>query len=146
MLCPTRELAEQVSGEIRRLARAIGNIKVMTLCGGTPIRPQRMSLEHGAHVVVGTPGRLLDHLEGGSLVLGRLATLVLDEADRMLDMGFHDDIAAIASRCPTARQTLMFSATFPEDIVALASRFPETARDGQAPECARLVEDPPTLL
>jgi ATP-independent RNA helicase DbpA len=141
VLCPTRELAEQVSGEIRRLARAIGNIKVMTLCGGTPIHPQRMSLERGAHVVVGTPGRLLDHLEGGSLVLGRLATLVLDEADRMLDMGFHDDIAAIASRCPTARQTLMFSATFPENIAALASRFlkqPETVKLASAHDSSKI--------
>ncbi|WP_417069049.1 ATP-dependent RNA helicase DbpA [Niveibacterium terrae] len=141
VLCPTRELAEQVSGEIRLLARAIGNIKVMTLCGGTPIRPQRMSLEHGAHVVVGTPGRVLDHLEGGSLVLGRLATLVLDEADRMLDMGFHDDIAAIASRCPPLRQTLMFSATFPEDIAELASRFlkqPETVKLASAHDASKI--------
>ncbi|MBX3682502.1 MAG: ATP-dependent RNA helicase DbpA, partial [Thauera sp.] len=95
----------------------------LALCGGTPMRPQRDSLEHGAHVVVGTPGRIMDHLERGSLVLAALNTLVLDEADRMLDMGFHDDIAFVASRCPSERQTLLFSATYPEGIARLAARF-----------------------
>ena len=123
VLCPTRELAEQVAQEIRRLARFAGNIKVLTLCGGHTMRPQRDSLAHGAHVVVGTPGRIMDHLDRGSLVLDALATLVLDEADRMLDMGFHDDIAHIASHCPAARQTLLFSATFPDGITRLAARF-----------------------
>ncbi len=93
ILCPTRELADQVSQEIRRLARAVGNVKVVTLCGGVALRGQVLSLEHGAHVVVGTPGRIMDHLERGSLKLKGLKTLVLDEADRMLDMGFFDDIA-----------------------------------------------------
>ena len=92
VLCPTRELAEQVTQEIRRLARAVGNVKVVTLCGGVALRGQTQSLEHGAHVVVGTPGRILDHLERGSLQLQAVNTLVLDEADRMLDMGFFDDI------------------------------------------------------
>ena len=123
VLCPTRELADQVTQEIRRLARFEANIKVLALCGGTPMRPQRDSLEHGAHVVVGTPGRIMDHLERGSLRLDALDTLVLDEADRMLDMGFHDDIAFVASRCPSARQTLLFSATYPEGIASLAARF-----------------------
>ncbi len=123
VLCPTRELADQVTQEIRRLARFEANIKVLALCGGTPMRPQRDSLEHGAHVVVGTPGRIMDHLERGSLVLETLNTLVLDEADRMLDMGFHDDIAFVASRCPSERQTLLFSATYPEGIARLAARF-----------------------
>jgi len=86
VLCPTRELAEQVTQEIRRLARAEDNVKVLTLCGGTPIKPQADSLAHGAHVVVGTPGRIIDHLDRGGLQLGALNTLVLDEADRMLDM------------------------------------------------------------
>ncbi|MDP1086383.1 DEAD/DEAH box helicase, partial [Klebsiella pneumoniae] len=81
VLCPTRELADQVAQEVRRLARAAENIKVLTLCGGSPIKPQLTSLEHGAHVVVGTPGRLLDHLQRGSLALSALNTLVLDEAD-----------------------------------------------------------------
>ena len=123
VLCPTRELADQVTQEIRRLARFEANIKVLALCGGTPMRPQRDSLEHGAHVVVGTPGRIMDHLERGSLALEALNTLVLDEADRMLDMGFHDDIAFVVGRCPSARQTLLFSATYPEGIAALAARF-----------------------
>ena len=123
VLCPTRELADQVTQEIRRLARFEANIKVLALCGGTPMRPQRDSLEHGAHVVVGTPGRIMDHLERGSLALEALNTLVLDEADRMLDMGFHDDIAFVASRCPSERQTLLFSATYPEGIARLAARF-----------------------
>ena len=123
VLCPTRELADQVTQEIRRLARFEANIKVLALCGGTPMRPQRDSLEHGAHVVVGTPGRIMDHLERGSLVLDGLNTLVLDEADRMLDMGFHDDIAFVAGRCPSDRQTLLFSATYPEGIASLAARF-----------------------
>nr|AIF34070.1 DEAD/DEAH box helicase [uncultured bacterium] len=123
VLCPTRELAEQVSGEIRRLARAEDNIKVLTLCGGAPAKPQRVSLAHGAHVIVGTPGRVLDHLGYGSLDLRALTTLVLDEADRMLDMGFHDDMVAVASACPVGRQTLLFSATYPEGIARIAERF-----------------------
>jgi ATP-independent RNA helicase DbpA len=123
VLCPTRELAEQVTQEIRRLARAEDNVKVLTLCGGTPIKPQADSLAHGAHVVVGTPGRIIDHLDRGGLQLGALNTLVLDEADRMLDMGFMDDIAAIASRAPKSRQTLLFSATYPEGIQQLSKKF-----------------------
>jgi ATP-independent RNA helicase DbpA len=96
---------------------------VLVLCGGAPIKPQAESLAHGAHVVVGTPGRLLDHLERETLTLGAVNTLVLDEADRMLDMGFMDDIAAIASRAPKSRQTLLFSATYPEGIQQLARKF-----------------------
>ena len=123
VLCPTRELAEQVTQEIRRLARGEGSIKILTLCGGSTMRPQMSSLEHGAHIVVGTPGRIMDHLERGSLNLDALNTLVLDEADRMLDMGFHDDMAYVASQCPLERQTLLFSATYPEGIAGLARRF-----------------------
>ncbi|MEK6662698.1 MAG: ATP-dependent RNA helicase DbpA [Pseudomonadota bacterium] len=123
VLCPTRELADQVTQEIRRLARFADNIKVIALCGGTTMRPQMASLEHGAHIVVGTPGRIMDHLERGSLNLEALNTLVLDEADRMLDMGFYDDIAYVAKRCPAQRQTLLFSATYPEGIARLARQF-----------------------
>lgn len=123
VLCPTRELADQVTQEIRRLARAEENVKVLTLCGGTPMAPQSASLEHGAHIVVGTPGRIMDHLERGSLTLDALNTLVLDEADRMLDMGFYDDIATVVSQCPKERQTLLFSATYPEGIAKLSQRF-----------------------
>ena len=123
VLCPTRELADQVTQELRRLARAEDHIKILTLCGGATMRPQLASLEHGAHIVVGTPGRILDHLERGSLKLDALNTLVLDEADRMLDMGFHDDIATVAKQCPKQRQTLLFSATYPEGIAKLAAAF-----------------------
>jgi ATP-dependent RNA helicase DbpA len=123
VLCPTRELAEQVTQEIRRLARAEANIKVLTLCGGATLRPQLASLAQGAHVVVGTPGRLLDHLGRASLDLAALTTLVLDEADRMLDMGFAEDIAEVIKQCPKQRQTLLFSATYPEGVTALAAKF-----------------------
>ena len=123
VLCPTRELADQVSSEIRRLARAEDNIKVVTLCGGVPLRGQLATLEHGAHIAVGTPGRVMDHLERGSLKLDALNTLVLDEADRMLDMGFLADMVTVARQCPPARQTLLFSATYPEGIAKLAAQF-----------------------
>ncbi|MCU7958776.1 MAG: ATP-dependent RNA helicase DbpA [gamma proteobacterium symbiont of Bathyaustriella thionipta] len=116
ILCPTRELADQVSKEIRRLARPIANTKILSLCGGTAIGPQLASLEHQAHIVVGTPGRILKHLQKGSLRLGQLKTLVLDEADRMLDMGFYDDIMQIIGKAPQHRQTLLFSATYPDEI------------------------------
>jgi len=116
ILCPTRELADQVSKEMRRLARPIPNIKISTLCGGTPIVPQYASLEHKPHIVVGTPGRILKHLEKGTLKLDNLNTLVLDEADRMLDMGFSDDIMHIIDKTPDKRQSLLFSATFPSQI------------------------------
>jgi ATP-independent RNA helicase DbpA len=91
-----------------------------------PLRGQATSLEHGAHVVVGTPGRVLDHLDRGNLKLDALNTLVLDEADRMLDMGFFDDIAKVARECPQQRQTLLFSATYPEGIAKLAAQFLRT--------------------
>jgi ATP-independent RNA helicase DbpA len=145
VLCPTRELAEQVSQEVRRLAQAEDNIKVLTLCGGATMRPQLASLEHGAHVVVGTPGRVLDHLERGSLALDALNTLVLDEADRMLDMGFADDIAAIARHCPatTQRQTLLFSATYPDDVARLAARYlrdPQEVKLAERHDASRIHE------
>ncbi len=123
VMCPTRELADQVSQELRRLARAEDNVKVLTLCGGVPLRDQLTSLTHGAHVVVGTPGRLLDHLARGSLSLALLRTLVLDEADRMLDMGFAESIGQVIAACPPERQTLLFSATLPDAVAALAARY-----------------------
>jgi ATP-dependent RNA helicase DbpA len=129
VLCPTRELADQVTQEIRRLARAEDNVKVLTLCGGTPMRPQIASLEHGAHVAVGTPGRIMDHLERGTLSLDAVRTLVLDEADRMLDMGFFDDIVSVARKCPKDRQTLLFSATYPEGIAKLSQQFLRNPRE-----------------
>ena len=123
VLCPTRELADQVAGEIRRLARGIPNVKVLTLCGGTPIGPQISSLGHGAHIIVGTPGRVEDHLRKGSLSLEQIGMLVLDEADRMLEMGFQDTLDQIVSQVPAKRQTLLFSATFPDGIQAIAARI-----------------------
>ena len=116
VLCPTRELADQVSKEIRQLAKTIGNIKILTLCGGQPLGGQLASLERCPHVVVGTPGRILKHLQKGSLQFSGLETLVLDEADRMLDMGFHEDIMLILDSMPRKRQTLLFSATYPDEI------------------------------
>jgi ATP-independent RNA helicase DbpA len=123
VLCPTRELAEQVANELRRLARALGNIKVLTLCGGTPIRPQVESLKFGAHVLVATPGRLMDHIERNTVDLSQLRTLVLDEADRMLDMGFYDDVTTIVKACPSKRQTLLFSATYSDTVRKASARF-----------------------
>ncbi len=123
VLCPTRELADQVANELRRLARHADNIKVLTLCGGAPMRPQIASLEHGAHIVVGTPGRIRDHLGRGSINLNTVQTLVLDEADRMVDMGFYEEISGIVSACPARRQTLLFSATYPDDIRKASAEF-----------------------
>ncbi len=122
VLCPTRELADQVCKELRRLARFTDNIKILTLCGGVPFGPQFGSLEHGAHIVVGTPGRILDHLRRGSLDLKAMRMLVLDEADRMLDMGFADDLASILAAAPSNRQTLLFSATYPKSIASMSAR------------------------
>ncbi|QDP02995.1 ATP-dependent RNA helicase DbpA [Thalassotalea sp. PS06] len=123
VLCPTRELADQVAKEVRKLARGIHNIKVLTLCGGVPMGPQIGSLEHGAHIIVGTPGRILDHLERGRISLEELNTLVLDEADKMLDMGFQPAIDALVAAAPVSRQSLLFSATFPEQIQSVASKI-----------------------
>ena len=116
VICPTRELADQVGKELRRLARFTQNIKLVLLCGGKPLGPQIGSLEHGAHIVVGTPGRLQDHLKKGTLKLDDLKMLVLDEADRMLDMGFSEVMDDIISYTPKKRQTLLFSATYPDTI------------------------------
>ena len=121
VLCPTRELADQVSQSIRQLARLMPNVKVLNLSGGMPFTPQSDSLKHGAHIVVGTPGRIQKHLDKKSLSLNQLNTLVLDEADRMLDMGFFDEIKQIIDCCPRKRQTLLFSATYPKEIEGLAN-------------------------
>jgi ATP-independent RNA helicase DbpA len=123
VICPTRELADQVAKELRRLARSADNIKILTLCGGVPFGPQIGSLEHGAQIIVGTPGRIQQHLSKGTLKLDGLNTLVLDEADRMLDMGFYDSIAEIIEQTPSRRQTLLFSATYPSSIKQLSAKF-----------------------
>jgi len=123
ILCPTRELADQVAKEVRKLARALGNIKVLTLCGGVPVRSQVSSLAFGADIVVGTPGRIQDHLKRETLKLTDVKTLVLDEADRMLDMGFQQAIADINQQTPSDKQTLLFSATYSGKVKTIAKKM-----------------------
>ncbi|WP_375772123.1 ATP-dependent RNA helicase DbpA [Archangium gephyra] len=123
VLCPTRELCAQVAGEIRRLGRRLPGLQILVLAGGQPVRPQVDALEKGAHLAVGTPGRILDLLQREALETRQLATVVLDEADRMLDMGFRDDMERILRETPRTRQTVLFSATFPSDIEALSRTF-----------------------
>ena len=120
VLCPTRELADQVGKQLRKLAFAIPNLKLSILCGGMPLGPQLASLEHAPHVVVGTPGRLQELLGKRALDVSQLRTLVFDEADRMLDMGFEEPIRDIVGRTPKNRQSLLFSATFPEGVRAIS--------------------------
>src|SRR5437868_3232056 len=129
VLCPTRELADQVSREIRRLARFVPNVKVLTLCGGVPLRPHLASLAHEPHIVVGTPGRILELIERQALPLQAAKVLVLDEADRMLDMGFADAIDSIVEAMPKQRQTLLFSATIPEPVREISGQFQHKAVD-----------------
>lgn len=123
VLCPTRELAEQVCQALRQLARLLPNIKVLNLSGGIPIKIQLDSLKHSPHIIVGTPGRVQKHLDKETISLEKLQTLILDEADRMLDMGFYDQIYEIIQQCPKKRQTLLFSATYPPEIKKLSSQF-----------------------
>lgn len=123
VLCPTRELCAQVAGEFRKLGRRLPGLQVLVLAGGQPIRPQLDMLEKGAHIAVGTPGRIMDLLQREALETRQLATVVLDEADRMLDMGFREDMERILGETPTTRQTVLFSATYPPDIEALSRAF-----------------------
>lgn len=123
VMCPTRELCTQVAREMRRLGRKHPGLQVLILAGGQFIAPQISALEKGAHIAVGTPGRLLDLISRGKLDLKRTKTVVLDEADRMLDMGFVDDMEQILDALPEKRQTVFFSATFPETIVEMSERY-----------------------
>ena len=127
ILCPTRELADQVAKELRNIAKFAHNIKILTLCGGSAFYPQANSLRHNAHIVVGTPGRILKHLDKETLKLQNLKTLVLDEADRMLDMGFIEEIQKVLSYAPKKRQTLLFSATYPDEIMELSNSIQKDA-------------------
>jgi len=127
ILCPTRELAEQVSKELRILAKFAHNIKILTLIGGESFGKQLGSLRHNAHIVVGTPGRVLKHLNKESFDASNLNTLVLDEADRMLDMGFFEEIENILSHLPKQKQTLLFSATYPKEILELSKKLQNDA-------------------
>ena len=123
VMCPTRELCTQVAREIRKLGRRLPGLQVQILSGGQPIRSQIAAMQSGLHIAVATPGRLLDHLERKTLSLGRVQTVVLDEADRMLDMGFLDDISKVFEFLPKQRQTVFFSATFDDPIESVSRRF-----------------------
>ena len=133
VLCPTRELAAQVAEELRRLARPLPHLRVLTLTGGTSVQRERTSLGHGVDVIVGTPGRVADHLERERLDLSGIRTLVLDESDRMLEMGFIDTVSLIARATPADRQTLLFSATFPDAVRALSASYQRDALHVTAP-------------
>src|SRR5688572_6432030 len=119
IICPTRELSAQVARELRKLGRNLSGLSVIVLAGGQEVREQARALEKGVHLAVGTPGRLLDHLQRRNLKVHRVGTVVLDEADRMLDMGFGEDVAKILKALPPARQTVFFSATYPSVISEL---------------------------
>jgi len=121
IVVPTRELGEQIAQELKKIARYKAGVKIVTLYGGTSLTKQVISLEKGADILVGTPGRLLDHLSRETIELSEIKNLILDEADRMLDMGFADDILKIVSKLPKKRQNLLFSATYPENISKLTS-------------------------
>lgn len=143
VLCPTRELSAQVARELRRLGRTHAGLQVLVTAGGEPLRPQASALERGVHIVVGTPGRVIDHLERDTLNLARTRTVVLDEADRMLEMGFADAVEQILSALPKARQTVLFSATFPSTIETLSKRYqrsPARIRIEQADADASSIE------
>ena len=120
IIAPTRELCEQIAGVIKSISIHKANLKIITLYGGVPLRGQSASLSIGADIIIGTAGRLNDHLFRKTLVLDNIKTLILDEADRMLDMGFYDDIIKITSALPKKPQSLLFSATYPENIDKLA--------------------------
>jgi ATP-dependent RNA helicase DeaD len=122
VLCPTRELAVQVAEAIHKYSMKMEHVSVLPLYGGAPIVPQLKRLERGAHVVVGTPGRLIDHLDRKSLDLSNIRVIVLDEADEMLKMGFIEDIERILSASPESRQTALFSATMPDEVLRIAKR------------------------
>ena len=129
ILCPTRELADQVARELRKLARQTPNLKILTLCGGMPFGPQLSSLSHAPHIIVATPGRLQEHLRKGSVSLNQVNTLVLDEADRMLDMGFLPSITEIIEKTGRQRQTLLFSATYPDSIREISEKFQQSPNE-----------------
>jgi ATP-independent RNA helicase DbpA len=142
IMCPTRELAEQVAEQIRILAKRMSNLKVVALVGGMPMGPQIISLRYGANVVVGTPGRIMDHIGKRTLSLKKVNCFVLDEADRMLDMGFEDEMRVVMhhlsqTSSAATRQTLLFSATFPDQIKSITDQYQRNAKiikveDGQS--------------
>ncbi len=123
ILCPTRELCLQVAGEISKVGANIKKLKVLAVYGGQPIGKQTRVLKKGVHIVVGTPGRVIDHIERGNLDLIGIESVILDEADEMLDMGFRQDIETILKKTPRQRQTLLFSATMPTEIRRIAKNY-----------------------
>ncbi|OPY60021.1 MAG: DEAD-box ATP-dependent RNA helicase CshA [Syntrophorhabdaceae bacterium PtaU1.Bin034] len=123
VLCPTRELAVQVAEELKRLTKYRRDVRIVPVYGGQPIQKQLNGLKKGARIVVGTPGRVMDHMNRGTIRLDALRMVVLDEADRMLDMGFVDDMKTILWATPEDRQTLLFSATMPSSIMDLVNKF-----------------------
>lgn len=127
ILCPTRELADQVGADLRTLARNLKNVKILSLCGGVSESSQERALKSSPHIVVGTPGRILKLLKKDVLNLSQLRILTLDEADRMLDMGFEDELTQITELLPSNRQSLLFSATYPEDILTLSKNIQKDA-------------------
>lgn len=143
VLCPTRELSAQVAREIRKLGRRHRGLQVLVLSGGEPLGPQAGALERGAHLAVGTPGRVLDHLRRGILDLSQIRTIVLDEADRMLEMGFEEDMQEILGAAPENRQTVLFSATFPRSIETMSRAYqvePVRVTVEGEPEAAQNIE------
>lgn len=123
ILCPTRELCLQVAGEISKVGANIKKLKVLAVYGGQPIGKQTRVLKKGVHIVVGTPGRVIDHIGRGNLELIGIESVILDEADEMLDMGFREDIETILKNTPHQRQTLLFSATMPTEIRKIAKNY-----------------------
>ena len=123
ILCPTRELCMQVADEIKKVGSKIKKLKVLAVYGGQPIGKQTRVLKKGVHVVVGTPGRVIDHIQRGNLELIGVESVVLDEADEMLEMGFREDIECILAQIPPQRQTLLFSATIPSEIKQIAQKY-----------------------
>jgi len=123
IIAPTRELVQQIAKELSRVASYINNFKIVTLYGGVPLRTQADSLALGANIIIGTPGRIIDHLSKETLKLGSVRTVVLDEADKMLNMGFYDDIIKIVSNARKLEQRVLFSATYPESVEKLANKL-----------------------
>jgi ATP-dependent RNA helicase DeaD len=143
ILCPTRELAVQVTEEFRKLLKYRQDLSVVSIYGGEPIARQFRALSRNPQIIVGTPGRLLDHFRRGSIRLNKVQMVVLDEADEMLDMGFRDDIETIVRATPKARQTVLFSATMSRPILELAAQYqrdPHHVKVAQAPREALKIE------
>lgn len=128
VLCPTRELAVQVADEIRRLAKYMSDIKVLPVYGGQEIVRQIKSLKAGVQIIVGTPGRVMDHMRRKTVKFDEVSMVILDEADEMLDMGFREDMETILTETPDSRQTVLFSATMPKPIMEIARKFQKDAK------------------